>query len=90
MVIETKISKGFQTVVPSNIIKMFKVGLGDIVEWRTNKNKVEILFRKKITINDVFGIVDGPQTIPFRLALVTIAIISNLQPISPAFPKKAL
>ena len=30
--------------------------------WKINKNKVEILFRKKVTINDVFGIIDGPQT----------------------------
>lgn len=62
MVTETKISKGFQTVVPSNIRKLFKVGPGDIVEWKTDKNKVEIIFRKRVTINDVFGIVDGPQT----------------------------
>ena len=62
MLVETKISKGFQTVVPSNIRKLFKVGPGDIVEWKTDKNKVEILFRKKITIDDVFGIFDGPQT----------------------------
>ena len=62
MVTQTKISKGFQTVVPSNIRKLFKVGPGDIVEWKTNKNKVEILFRKRRTINDVFGIIDGPQT----------------------------
>ena len=63
MVIETKISKGFQTVVPSNIRKMFKVGPGDIVEWKTNKNnRVEVFFRKKITINDVLGMIDGPKT----------------------------
>jgi len=47
MVTETKISKGFQTVVPSNIRKMFKVGPGDIVEWKTNKNKIEFYFEKK-------------------------------------------
>lgn len=62
MVIETKISKGFQTVVPSNIRKLFKVGPGDIVEWRTDKNKVEVLFRKKRTIDDIMGIIDGPKT----------------------------
>jgi len=45
-----------------NIRKLFKVGPGDIVEWKTNKNNVEIIFRKKLTINDVLGIVDGPKT----------------------------
>lgn len=63
MVTETKISKGFQTVVPSKIRKLFKVGPGDIVEWKTTKNnKVEIFFRKKVDINDVLGMVDGPKT----------------------------
>ncbi|MBZ2167103.1 AbrB/MazE/SpoVT family DNA-binding domain-containing protein [Methanobacterium spitsbergense] len=63
MVTETKISKGFQTVVPSKIRKMFKVGPGDIVEWKTDKNnRVEVFFRKKITINDVLGMIDGPKT----------------------------
>ena len=49
MIIETKISKKIQTVVASNMRKMFKVGPEDIVEWKTNKNnKVEVFFRKKI------------------------------------------
>ena len=47
MVIETKISKGFQTVVPSNIRKLFKVGPGYC--GKTNNNKVEIIFHKKVT-----------------------------------------
>ncbi|MBZ2167101.1 AbrB/MazE/SpoVT family DNA-binding domain-containing protein [Methanobacterium spitsbergense] len=63
MVTETKISKGFQTVVPSKIRKMFNVDPGDIVEWKTDKNnRVEVFFRKKITINDVLGMIDGPKT----------------------------
>jgi len=45
-----------------NIRKLFKVGPGDIGEWKTNKNNVEIIFCKKLTINDVLGIVDGPKT----------------------------
>ena len=48
MIIETKISKGFQTVIPSNIRKMFKVSPGDIVEWKTDENNgFEVFFRKK-------------------------------------------
>lgn len=59
---ETKISKGFQTVVPSDIRKKFDVGPGDVLEWKSTKNGAEVRFRKKVTINDIFGIVDGPKT----------------------------
>jgi len=62
MTSETKISKGFQTVVPSKIRKKFDVGPGDILEWKTTESGVEIRFRKKVTIEDIFGMVDGPKT----------------------------
>ncbi|OPY24860.1 MAG: hypothetical protein A4E27_01122 [Methanobacterium sp. PtaU1.Bin242] len=62
MTCETKISKGFQTVVPSDIRKKFDVIPGDILEWKATKNGAEIRFRKKVTIEDIFGIVKGPKT----------------------------
>jgi len=62
MTSQTKISKGFQTVVPSDIRKKFDVGPGDILEWKSTKNGAEIRFRKKVTIDDIFGMVDGPET----------------------------
>lgn len=62
MTCETKVSKGFQTVVPSDIRKKFDVSPGDILEWKPTKNGAEIRFRKKITIEDIFGMVDGPKT----------------------------
>ena len=62
MASETKISRGFQTVVPSDIRKRFDVGPGDILEWITTENGAEIKFRKKVTIDDIFGMVDGPET----------------------------
>lgn len=58
----TKVSKGFQTVVPSDIRKKFDVGPGDILEWKPTKNGAEVKFRKKVTIDDIFGMVDGPKT----------------------------
>lgn len=67
MASETKISKGFQTVVPSDIRKKFDVGPGDIVEWKPTKNGAEVKFRKKVTIEDIFGIVDGPETDAVKL-----------------------
>lgn len=62
MITETKISKGFQTVVPSDIRKKFDVGPGDILEWKPTEEGAEVRFRKKVTIDDIFGIVDGPET----------------------------
>ncbi|NYB51213.1 MAG: AbrB/MazE/SpoVT family DNA-binding domain-containing protein [Methanobacteriaceae archaeon] len=62
MTSETKISKGFQTVVPSDIRKKFDVGPGDILEWKPTKEGAEVRFRKKVTIDDIFGIEDGPET----------------------------
>jgi len=49
-------------VVPSDIRKRFDVGPGDILEWITTENGAEIKFRKKVTIDDIFGMVDGPET----------------------------
>lgn len=62
MTCETKLSKGFQTVVPSYIREKFDVNLGDILEWKTTKKGAEVRFHKKVTIKDVFGIVGGIKT----------------------------
>jgi len=62
MTLKTKISKGFQTVVSSDIRKKFGAGPGDILEWKPTEEGAEVRFRKKVTIDDIFGIVDGPET----------------------------
>ena len=59
---ETKISKGFQTLVPSEIRKKFDVGPGDVLEWRPTKNGAEVRFRKKVSFEDILGMIDGPET----------------------------
>jgi len=59
---ETKISKGFKTVVPSDVRKKFSIDPGDIVEWQITEEGVKLSFRKKVTIEDIFGMVDGPKT----------------------------
>ncbi|EKQ51544.1 MAG: looped-hinge helix DNA binding domain, AbrB family [Methanobacterium sp. Maddingley MBC34] len=59
---ETKISRGFQTVVPAEIRKKFDVGPGDIMEWIPTDSGVELRFRKKVNINDILGMVEGPET----------------------------
>jgi len=62
MICETKISKGFQTVVPSDIRKKFDVNPGDIVKWEITEEGAKVSFRKKVTIEDIIGIVKGPKT----------------------------
>ncbi len=67
MTSETKISKGLQTVVPSEIRKKFDVGPGDIIEWKPTKKGAEIMFRKKVSFEDIAGIIDGPKTDAVKL-----------------------
>jgi AbrB family looped-hinge helix DNA binding protein len=57
MTSKTKISKGFQTVVPAEVRNMFDVGPGDILEWIPTENGVEVKFRKKLSLWDIAGIV---------------------------------
>jgi bifunctional DNA-binding transcriptional regulator/antitoxin component of YhaV-PrlF toxin-antitoxin module len=57
MTLKTRLSKGFQTVVPLEIRKLFDIGPGDILEWKPTENGVKIKFRKKVTFQDVEGMV---------------------------------
>jgi len=38
------------------------VGPGDILEWKPTEEGAEVRFRKKVTIDDILGIVHGPET----------------------------
>ncbi|WP_286475683.1 AbrB/MazE/SpoVT family DNA-binding domain-containing protein [Methanobacterium sp. CWC-01] len=62
MISQTKISNGFQTVVPARIRKRFHVGPGDIMEWILTEDGVELKFRKKVTMDDILGMVEEPET----------------------------
>jgi len=62
MTAETKISKDFKTLIPIEIRKRFKVRPGDIMEWKSTKDGAEVKFRKKVTFEDICGVVDGPET----------------------------
>lgn len=57
----TKISKGFQTVVPSEIRKKFGVDPGDILEWTPTEDGAEVKFRKKLSLKDIAGIVKSGE-----------------------------
>jgi AbrB family looped-hinge helix DNA binding protein len=62
MTYKTKISKGFQTVVPSEIRKKFNIGPGDQLEWILSNDEVKLKFRKKVSIEDIMGMLDLPET----------------------------
>lgn len=62
MLYKTKISNGFQTVVPSEIRKKFDINPGDQLEWVLTDDEVTLRFRKKVTLEDILGMVDGPET----------------------------
>lgn len=57
MVVETKVSSGHQTVIPSKVRKEYKIEPGDIIEWIDLKNGVLIRARKKRTLKDIVGLV---------------------------------
>ena len=57
MIYKTKISKGFQTVVPSKIRKKMGILPGDITEWRETSEGIIVTFRKKVTIDDITGFI---------------------------------
>ena len=55
----TKISKSFQTVVPSQIRKSYNIEHEDIIEWIDEGDSVRINIRKKVTDEDILGILSG-------------------------------
>ncbi len=57
MLSETKISKGFQTVVPAILRKTHKIMPGDILEWTDTDDGILVHPRKKRTLDDIIGLV---------------------------------
>ncbi|MBC2700495.1 MAG: AbrB/MazE/SpoVT family DNA-binding domain-containing protein [ANME-2 cluster archaeon] len=57
MLSETKVSKGYQTVVPSKIRKARNIIPGDILEWTDTKNGILVHPRKKRTLEDITGLI---------------------------------
>ncbi|MBZ9570086.1 AbrB/MazE/SpoVT family DNA-binding domain-containing protein [Methanobrevibacter sp. TMH8] len=55
----TKISKAFQTVVPSEFRKKYDIRPNDIIEWVDTKEGIKINIRKKITDEDIAGSLTG-------------------------------
>lgn len=57
MLNETKISKGYQTVVPSKIRKAYGIMPGDILDWNDTEEGILVQPRKKRTLQDIIGLV---------------------------------
>lgn len=57
MLSETKISKGYQTVVPSKIRKAYGIMPGDILDWKDTEEGILVQPRKKRTLQDIIGLV---------------------------------
>jgi AbrB family looped-hinge helix DNA binding protein len=55
---ETKISKGFQTIIPSKIRKKMNIQAGDRMKWKLTENTLTIEFNKEVTFEDIYGIID--------------------------------
>ncbi|MEE8358892.1 MAG: AbrB/MazE/SpoVT family DNA-binding domain-containing protein [Candidatus Hydrothermarchaeales archaeon] len=54
---KTKISKGYQTVVPKEIRGKFGLKQGDSLLWEDRDGEVVVKPKKKTTIEDIMGIV---------------------------------
>ena len=60
MLSKTRISKGFQTVIPSAVREVFQVEAGDYVEWTTEGEGLFVRFRKRKRLRDLTGIGSAP------------------------------
>jgi bifunctional DNA-binding transcriptional regulator/antitoxin component of YhaV-PrlF toxin-antitoxin module len=59
MIASTKISKAFQTVVPSEFRKKYNIRPEDIIEWIDSEEGIKLNIRKKITDEDIAGSLTG-------------------------------
>ncbi|KZX10960.1 AbrB/MazE/SpoVT family DNA-binding domain-containing protein [Methanobrevibacter curvatus] len=61
MTMTTKIYKGFQTVIPSEIRKKLNIEIEDIVEWfMDEKGNINLEFRKKTGFYDIKEMGEAP------------------------------
>ncbi len=54
---KTKISKGYQTVVPKKIREKFGLKPGDSLVWEEKDNAALVKPKKKKTLEDITGII---------------------------------
>jgi len=54
---KTKISKGYQTVVPKDVRRKFGIKPGDSLIWEERGNEVVVKPKKKKTLKDITGMI---------------------------------
>lgn len=54
---ETRVSKGYLTVVPSEVRKAIGVRPGDRLQWHLENGNLMIKIRKKASIEDIVGLI---------------------------------
>jgi AbrB family looped-hinge helix DNA binding protein len=57
MVSETKISKGYQTVVPAELREAHGISPGDKLVWEEEECKIKVRVKKRKTIDDIRGMI---------------------------------
>lgn len=55
---ETKVSKGYQTVVPSELRAAHDISPGDKLVWREEDGKITVRVRKKKSLKDIIGMIN--------------------------------
>jgi len=57
LISETKISKGYSTVIPASVRKAIGIKPGDILLWDYDGDELKIIPRKKVNLNNIVGLI---------------------------------
>jgi len=58
MVSETKISKGYQTVIPAKLRDAHDISPGDKLVWEEEKGEIKVRVKKRKTLKDIAGMIN--------------------------------
>ena len=56
----TKVSKGYQVVVPAPIRRKHRIEPGDELVWEEQGREIRVVPRKKLSLRDILGMVAYP------------------------------
>jgi len=57
MACETKVSKGYQTVVPAELREAHGISPGDKLLWEEEKGEIKVKVKKRKTLEDIAGMI---------------------------------
>jgi AbrB family looped-hinge helix DNA binding protein len=57
MACETKVSKGYQTVVPAELREAHGISPGDRLLWEEEKGEIKVKVKKRKTLEDIAGMI---------------------------------